>query len=159
MALLPDRHNQPVAIPENEWVRYPNFGAWEFWCRRCGKAGNGIQHSAVSATQQVRTLAGRPVYVNSGYRCPHHGNETSQHCNGLAVDLVVSGYTVEEMFYLVSHVPAFEKGGIGIYPQQGFCHGDTRGRQARWGRIDGRYVSFSYAWQWMIEHPQPPVLR
>jgi hypothetical protein len=36
-------------------------------------------------------------------------------------------------------VPAFLKGGIGVY-DGGFLHLDVRSRQARWARVQGKYV-------------------
>lgn len=44
----------------------------------------------------IREKYGKPIYVNSGYRCPQlntavKGSKTSQHCNGGAADIRCSG--------------------------------------------------------------------
>jgi len=89
------------------------------------------------ALNQLRELAGRPIKINSGYRCAKHnaaigGAPHSQHKLGKAADIVIAGLTVNEMVELAEQVDAFRNGGIGAYPQAGFIHIDNRGYRARW---------------------------
>jgi len=52
--------------------------------------------------EQVRTLFGKPIHVNSAYRSPEvnahvGGKPTSQHCKGQAADIKVQGMTPDEV--------------------------------------------------------------
>jgi len=125
-----------------------NFSKHEFTCRCCGRIE--INPRLVDALQELRDLAGLPVRVTSGYRCPDHnravgGAKHSQHLLGNAADIVVKGRSVAEMHTLAEQVPAFRDGGIGVYPEQGFVHVDVRAGRARWGRTDGGYVALEKA--------------
>lgn len=125
-----------------------NFSKHEFTCRCCGRIE--INPRLVDALQELRDLAGLPVRVTSGYRCPDHnravgGAKQSQHLLGNAADIVVKGRSVAEMHTLAEQVPAFRDGGIGVYPEQGFVHVDVRTGRARWGRLDGKYVTLAEA--------------
>jgi len=125
-----------------------NFSKHEFTCRCCGRIE--INPRLVDALQELRDLAGLPVGVTSGYRCPDHnravgGAKQSQHLLGNAADIVVKGRSVAEMHTLAEQVPAFRDGGIGVYPEQGFIHVDVRDGRARWGQLDGKYVTLAEA--------------
>lgn len=121
----------------------PHFLRSEFACPCCGRAN--VVSRLVVALELLCEIAGRAVRITSGVRCPRHnrkvgGQPRSQHLEGIAADIVIEGLSVEEMFHLALEVPAFLNGGIGIYPQEGFIHVDTRRATARWARIDGAYV-------------------
>lgn len=81
--------------------------------------------------QVIRDLLGRPILINSGYRTKAHnqavgGAPQSQHLNGMAADIVVSGMPAQA-------VQAFLKnwsGGMGCYTH--YTHLDIRPQQARW---------------------------
>ena len=125
-----------------------NFSRHEFACRCCGRAE--INQRLVDALQELRDLAGLPVRVISGYRCPEHnraigGATRSQHLLGTAADIVVRGMTPAEMYRLAEDVQAFRNGGIGVYPDKGFIHVDVRDGRARWGQLDGKYVALAEA--------------
>lgn len=56
--------------------------------------------------EPLRMRLGRPVYVNSGYRCPElnsliGGSRTSQHMRGEAADIEVQGMTAPEVFEFI----------------------------------------------------------
>ena len=126
-----------------------NFSAHEFRCR-CGCDRAEINPRLVEALQALRDLAARPVRITSGYRCPDHnrskgGKPRSQHLLGKAVDVVIDGFTVTQMYCLADKVAAFRNGGLGIYPDNGIIHVDVRDDYARWGRLDGKYVSLAQA--------------
>jgi len=89
------------------------------------------------ALNQLRELAGRPIKINSGYRCAEHnatigGAPHSQHKLGRAADIVIVGLTLNEMFELAEQIEPFHNGGIGVYHRKGFIHLDNRNRRARW---------------------------
>ena len=126
-----------------------NFSTHEFRCP-CGCDRAEINPALVEALQELRDLAVRPVRITSGYRCPDHnrakgGKRRSQHLLGNAVDVVIDGLTPVEMFCLAEKVAAFRNGGLGIYPNNGIIHVDVRDAHARWGRLDGKYVSLAQA--------------
>ena len=125
-----------------------NFSRHEFECRCCGRAE--INQRLVDALQELRDLAGLPVRVTSGYRCPEHnqaigGATRSQHLLGTAADIVVRGMIPAEMYRLAEDIEAFHNGGIGVYPDKGFIHVDVRDRRARWGQLGGKYVALGKA--------------
>lgn len=125
-----------------------NFSKSEFACRCCGRAE--IDERLVDALQELRDLAGVPVRVTSGYRCPDHnravgGAKQSRHLLGHAADIVINGLSVAGMYELAEQVDAFRKGGIGVYPERGFIHVDIREGRTRWGHLDGKYVSLEEA--------------
>ena len=126
-----------------------NFSKHEFRCR-CGCERAEINPRLVEALQELRDLADRPVRITSGYRCPDHnrakgGKRRSQHLLGNAVDVVIDGLTPIEMYCLADKVSAFRNGGLGIYPNNGIIHVDVRDNYARWGRLEGKYVSLAQA--------------
>jgi len=125
-----------------------NFSRSEFACRCCGKTE--IDQRLVGALQELRDLAGAPVRVTSGYRCPEHnravgGAKRSQHLLGNAADIVIKNLSVASMYELATRVQAFRNGGIGVYPEQGFIHVDVREGRARWGHLAGKYVTLAEA--------------
>jgi len=125
-----------------------NFSRHEFECRCCGRAE--INQRLVDALQELRDLAGLPVRVISGYRCPEHnqaigGATRSQHLLGTAADIVVRGMVPAGLCRLAEDIAAFHNGGIGVYPDKGFIHVDVRDGRARWGQLGGKYVAFGEA--------------
>ena len=118
-----------------------HFDESEFACPHCGVAK--VDPRLVDALEVLRTLAGAPVRINSGYRCPDHnkavgGAPKSQHAEGTAADIRIAGKGVLESFELALMVKDFREGGIGLY-DTGFLHVDVRNGRARWARIDGKY--------------------
>ena len=67
-----------------------NFKVTEFACHHCGE--NLIDQRVIEMAQKIRDRVGRPIRVNSGYRCAKHnaevgGVKNSCHTKGLAADL------------------------------------------------------------------------
>lgn len=133
-----------------------HFSRHEMACRHCGQMH--VSARLLSALEAFREVCGNvPVIVNSGYRCAQHPKEIRKakpgtHTHGWAADVVVNGMGVLRMFELAQQVPAFARGGIGVYPQDGFVHLDVRpSGQARWGWLDGKEVSLRDALRYIAE--------
>ena len=108
----------------------PNFRLAEFECRHCGAVK--IDPELIRRLQAMRDEIGKPLIINSGYRCPEHnravgGAANSQHLLGKAADMWVEGMSPDT---LATHAEAVGFGGIGIYDT--FVHVDTRSGRARW---------------------------
>lgn len=107
-----------------------NFNALELQCKcnfsSCTKSLIDIDHLA--RLQQLRDMVG-PLKITSGYRCKKHnknvgGVPTSQHVKGSATDVVPrSGLSLYALADLAEKL-GFK--GIGVYPDQGFVHLDSR---------------------------------
>jgi hypothetical protein len=73
-----------------------------------------LQRLCVEALQPLRRALG-PVHITSGYRSPTlnrliGGAPASQHCFGLAADVVVTGYTpLEVARWIYVNVPGFDQ--------------------------------------------------
>ena len=127
-----------------------NFSTSEFVCRHCEKVI--IAPTLITALQLLRDQVGVPIDVISGYRCPAHnhavgGKGTSQHLFGTAADIMIQGMSVAKMYTAAAQISLFSRGGIGIYPDRGFIHVDVRPIRARWGQLNGQYVSLAEAMQ------------
>jgi uncharacterized protein YcbK (DUF882 family) len=100
---------------------------------------------------RVRHASGWPVIVHCGYEKAGHV-KASQHYKGNAVDFHFKTDTpfriqAEAVIDILRELQVSEFVGLGIYPSwinKGF-HLDCRGHRARWGRIEGEYVSFQEA--------------
>lgn len=71
-----------------------------------------LRELCVHVLEPIRDLAGKPMSITSGYRCPAlnesiGGASNSQHTIGEAADIHVQGYTVEDLFQLIksSNIP------------------------------------------------------
>lgn len=107
-----------------------HFDGKEFACRCCGVVK--IDPMLVAKLECLRASIGnRPIFVNSGYRCPKHnksvgGAEKSLHMQGKAADIRVS-LDMAELGKMSDRI--FKVGGMGIYKT--FIHVDT-GPTRRW---------------------------
>jgi len=59
-----------------------------------------------SVLERIREIVGKPIVINSGYRCEKvnkaiGGVATSQHVKGQAADIRVIGMTIEELFQAI----------------------------------------------------------
>lgn len=92
-----------------------------------------------------RAFGGKPVVVNSGYRCPRRnvavrGALNSQHVLGNAADVFISGVEPLEVAHVASEISEFR--GIGVSPVPPFIHLDVRqGPRAAWAyKSDGTRI-------------------
>ncbi len=119
-----------------------HFSKSEFACHCCGQMK--IDNALIVALEQLRALAGKPIVVHDGYRCPAHNLEAggvsdSEHTRGMAADISIPGLALQQMYELALQVPTFFNGGIGAYDGS-FLHVDVRMHSARWARVRGQYV-------------------
>ncbi len=98
----------------------------------------------------IRDAVGKPFNIHNAFATAGHSEE-SQHYKGNAVDGHFKQVSFVEAISLVEqsllYLKIDNKVGLGIYPHwdnPGF-HLDVRGYKARWGRVDGKYVSFENA--------------
>ena len=111
-----------------------NFSKDELDCPHCGE--NACTQALVDLLERIRARVGKPVHVNSAYRCAAHnaavhGAPNSQHLQGKAADIYVSGVSVDALEDIARLEGAR---GIGRSDKGGFVHVDMRaGRTvAKW---------------------------
>ena len=95
-----------------------------------------ISPALVRALEDIRTRAGMPITVTSGYRPPDYNREiggvsNSTHVDGLAADIYCDGLSTAQLYEICEQVIG-KRGGVGYYPKSGFVHVDLRGYEARW---------------------------
>ena len=118
-------------VEKGRWLS-EHFTADEFACPCCGVVL--AQSELVEKLENLRRIAGGPVVITSGYRCPAHnkavgGVENSYHTRGMAADIFVCAISPRQLAEMAEQA-GFD--GIGVYPEQGFVHVDVRGYRARW---------------------------
>ena len=129
----------------------PHFSKQELACRCCGRLK--VDPRLIQALEALRQLAGVPIVVHAGYRCPAHNQQVggvpnSEHTRGLAADIDIPGLSLQEMYDLASEIRQFAQGGIGAYDTN-FLHVDVRDHRARWARVAGKYVGI----QELVQEP------
>jgi len=102
-----------------------HFSREEFSCPCC--SGNKIDYIFVGKLEELRIAYGKPLVINSGYRCRDHnaaigGAAKSKHISGIAVDLKVM--TGKERFEILRL--ALQLGFTGIGIANSFVHLDIR---------------------------------
>lgn len=117
-------------------ARWPNFSDHEIACQCCGAFSPSQEFTALmDDAQTFRNESGKPLPINSGYRCAHHGIETKKATPGMhtqaACDFAVAGDDALKLlqFFL-------NKGYVGIgINQKGnarYIHIDRRTEPAMW---------------------------
>lgn len=105
-----------------------NFSLIELSCP-CGICTPIINRMFIDRLQCLRDVFGKPIVINSWYRCRVYnakigGAENSQHTRGVAADISVKGLTSEEKFELINL--AYRFGFKGIAQGSTFIHLDLR---------------------------------
>lgn len=111
----------------------PHFKLSEFACPCCRQV---ILHPLLlKKLSKLREMVDRPIYINSGYRCPRYnlkvgGIKTSYHLLGLAADVRAEGMSALE---LLEYAEIINFSGIGFYEKKNFLHLDVRPtKPSRW---------------------------
>jgi uncharacterized protein YcbK (DUF882 family) len=119
-----------------------NFKLKEFKCK-CGcdmplEVYENIIKLA-SQLQFLRDYTGRPITINSAYRCPEHNakisgsSKKSQHMLGKAADITIQSLKPAEVYMIIEDLIDMGhmlQGGLGLYDT--FVHYDIRKTKARW---------------------------
>ncbi len=110
-----------------------HFRQGEFACSCCEETG--VVPHLLAVLELVRIKFNKPVFINSGYRCPQHNLEVggvtnSQHVQYTAADIEVADISPAEVHAFLNVV--FPNSyGLGLYDT--FVHVDVReGSRARW---------------------------
>lgn len=109
------------------------FNLLEFECPCCNTVK--LSSELLSKLSRLRCMIGRPVILNSGYRCPSYnakinGDRNSYHMKGMAADIYVKDFYLEALFGIAKEI-GFH--GIGFYTKKNFLHLDVRpGKQKIW---------------------------
>lgn len=116
-----------------------NFRVREFRCKD-GSDSILISDELVKLLQDIRDHFGKPITINSAYRTAAYnkkvgGARYSQHVQGKAADIVISGVTPYEVAKYAESIGA---GGIGLY--KSFTHVDVRAGKSRWDQRTGKQV-------------------
>lgn len=115
-----------------------NFTVAEFACKGCGCCSTvKIDSDLVAYLQKIRDHFGKPVIINSGYRCPTHnkrigGVTNSNHMKGMAADITMRGVSHAE---IAKYAETLGMKGIGLYETDKdghFVHVDTRTKKSFW---------------------------
>lgn len=119
-----------------------NFDREEFDCSDGSEMPIEVQLNIAELAVQleiIRSHFNAPIKINSAYRSPEYNatipgsSKNSQHVLGKAADIVVKGYTPDEVAdaieFLIS-TGMIKEGGVGRY--NSFTHYDIRGERARW---------------------------
>lgn len=109
-----------------------HFDRAEFRCR-CGCGAAIVSPDLPKLLEVIRERFGKPIKINSGYRCPSHnervgGATRSEHCRGTAADIVVEGVPPSQVYEFCDDFN--QNGGVGSYAS--WTHVDVRGYKARW---------------------------
>lgn len=114
-----------------------NFKVNEFSCKGKGCCSKVlIDEKLVNYLQKIRNHFGKPITINSGYRCAKHnkavgGASSSNHTKGMAADIVVDGVKPAEVAKYAETIGIL---GIGLYEAKdgNFVHIDTRTSKSFW---------------------------
>ena len=115
-----------------------NFRVSEFSCHGKGCCSEtSVDSKLVEYLQKIRDHFGKPVTINSGYRCATHnknvgGVSSSYHTKGQAADIKVDGVDPAEVAKYAESIGIL---GIGLYETSKdgyFVHVDTRTKKSFW---------------------------
>jgi len=110
----------------NDFQISKHFNLKEFECPCCNAVM--LRPDLVELLEKIRKEIGKPIIVNSGYRCPKHNEEVggkphSYHLLGLAADVRIKNFSPVELGRV-----AHEAGAptVIVYRYRGFVHIDVR---------------------------------
>lgn len=115
-----------------------NFTSTEFDCKGSGCCSETlVDEGLVDILQKIRDHFGKPLTINSAYRCTKHnaavgGASSSRHVKGMAADISVRDTQPKEVAKYAESIGVL---GIGLYEtaKDGyFVHVDTRTSKAFW---------------------------
>jgi uncharacterized protein YcbK (DUF882 family) len=120
-----------------------NFKIQEFECKGGCDMPLEVYENIIKLASQLQFLrdyTGRPITINSAYRCPDHnakvgGSKTSQHLLGKAADITIQSLKPAEVYRIIEDLIDMGhmlQGGLGLYEKKGFVHYDIRKTKARW---------------------------
>ena len=120
-----------------------NFKIQEFECKGGCDMPLEVYENIIKLASQLQFLrdyTGRPITINSAYRCPDHnakvgGSKTSQHLLGKAADITIQSLKPAEVYRDIEDLIDMGhmlQGGLGLYEKKGFVHYDIRKTKARW---------------------------
>lgn len=113
----------------------PHFKVKEFHSKKDPCDTVKVDEKLLRLLENIRNFTGKPVHINSGYRSPEYNatiknaSPKSQHCQGMAADIWIEGYTPAKVAE-IAECYLGSSGGIGIYKT--FTHVDVRKTGARW---------------------------
>ena len=107
-----------------------NFSLSEFMCPCCKRVM--LHPKLLKLLVNLRKTLGEPIKINSGYRCEPYNKQvggvpTSYHLFGMAADIFVYQYSIEDVAIYADQVGFM---GIGVYNT--FIHVDVRPDKERW---------------------------
>lgn len=144
-----------------------HFKWHELVCHDCGLGD--VDPKLLEALEALRNLGPEMIRVLDCCRCEKHNVEVggvgkSEHLFWLpndplsmgkptrAADVRIQGLTVKAMYLRALQVPAFVRGGVGVYDSN-FLHLDIRpSGPARWARVNGKYVGLELSGLVGAEH-------
>ena len=124
-----------------------HFSKAELACHCCAQLI--VDPGLIDALEQLRGLAGKPIKIHDGYRCPAHNEQAggvanSEHTRGLAADIEITGLTLQEM---CQNIRAWESDAL--TPQQ-----KRDLFEAKIAKIDARIVKLEEMKQYIREKMQ-----
>lgn len=109
-------------------LTYPrNFKKEELTCRCCN--AEGVTQQLLDTLQALRDAVGRPLRINSGFRCRKHPVERGKtgyatHPLGLAADIAIPSGGTEALYRAILARPEIK--GVGYDRVRNFFHIDLR---------------------------------
>jgi len=102
------------------------FSLYEFECPCCRRVM--LSPDLLTRVDHLRRVINRPIYINSGYRCPEENQRVggvpgSYHLLGMAVDIQVKDFL---LYDLLLYTQEMGFNGIGFYEKKDFLHLDIR---------------------------------
>ena len=116
-------------------MAWQHFIMSEFACKHCSQVILLYLPDLAGVLERIReAVGGKPVIINSGYRCPTHnkavgGAPASQHLAGKAADIRSSvGYAA---LAKAADQALGSRGAVLQYPKRNFVHVDIRPGKSR----------------------------